>query len=290
MTRFSFFLIAALFFSVPAFAEDTLTPSTEPAEIYGSTAAPRLRIGNGGAGATGIFRALADGYPSVRDGRSAIAWYRDISRNALLNLRYGKVDVALVYDPEQVQAAIAEGLVTEAWPAFNDRFVIVGPSENLANVEFNDTAVAAFKKIALYGETAGQGAFLSRDDMSATNIKERSLWSEAQSAPWDAEWYKRQHVFPAAALEYANTHRLYTLTDWATWISNRGKMKHLKLVVATDGDPSMANRCVALIKKPGTQAALDFIQFLVSAEGQRIISEFGRQEFGEPLFLPAVVQ
>ena len=36
------------------------------------------------------------------------------------------------------------------------------------------------------------------------------------------------------------------------------------------------------------QAAIDFEKFLVSDEGQAIFAEFGTEEFGAPLFAPAV--
>ena len=61
-------------------------------------------------------------------------------------------------------------------------------------------------------------AFHSRDDGSATNIKEQQLWLLAGLKPFDsatrAPFYKAHNIFPAEALLLAAAENAFLLVDW----------------------------------------------------------------------------
>jgi hypothetical protein len=107
------FLIFLALFSHTAFADtDTRIVSLVPKEIYGAkTENIKIRIGNGGAGPTGILRALAEDFIKDSGVDYSIAWYQDISPNTLKQLKNGTIDIALVY--EKSQGDQAQKLISE---------------------------------------------------------------------------------------------------------------------------------------------------------------------------------
>lgn len=147
-------LIALLFLTQTVFASaDTRTISSEPKEIYGGSKKNiQIRIGNGGAGSTGILRALAEDYLKSTSKNYSIAWYQDISINTLFQLKSGVIDIALVYEKSQGDTAQKEGWATNYTPIFNDHFLIVGPKKNPAQLTESDSPQQAFAKIATLGK------------------------------------------------------------------------------------------------------------------------------------------
>lgn len=292
MKRFRniFFVIAYFIYSQPLLAQDTRDVSLEPKEIYKSVVSAKIviKIGNGGAGPTGIIRALAEGYLQESGVKYAIAWYQDISPNTLKQLKNGVIDIALVYEKEQGNQAMKEGWATNYTPIFNDHFLIVGPKKNEAKLNRKDFVTDAFTKIAELGKGSAVPTFLSRDDNSGTNVKEQSIWNSIKMQPWQDKsvWYVKSHVFPQAALLQAEKESLYTLTDWGTWLSNKDKLRNLKIYVR--GGEMLVNPCFALLGSDPSKEALDFLKYLKSPGAQFVVSEFGKNQYeGFALFTPA---
>jgi len=104
-------ILFSIFFYHTALAEtDTRNISTEPKEIYGTNKNDiRIKIGNGGAGTTGLLAELSEDYLTQKQADYSIAWYQDISPNTLLQLKNNTIDVALVYDKDSGNKAIKEG-------------------------------------------------------------------------------------------------------------------------------------------------------------------------------------
>jgi len=80
----------------------------------------------------------------------------------------------------------------------------------------------------------------------------------------------------------------YTLTDRGTFLSYRGKLPHLEILV--EGDLSLLNPYAAILVNPekfpwvNYRVALAFVKFLISDEGQRMIGEY--RKGGQALFIP----
>src|SRR4051812_40406692 len=92
-----FFIGCSALFAEPA--TSSLTLQLKPEEIYGVPYAPiKIRLSNGGAGPTGLLRALAEDYLHSRHKKFAIAWYKNMSKNTLYELEHGVVDMALAYE------------------------------------------------------------------------------------------------------------------------------------------------------------------------------------------------
>ncbi len=273
--------LAALLLNYAAQAQDTREISTAPREIYGNqTAEIGIKIGNGGAGPTGIIRALAEDYLKMTDAKYSIAWYQDISVNALQQLRNEVIDIALVYEKNQGEEAQKQGWATNYTPVFNDHFLIIGPKSNPAQIEKTDPLNHAFKKIAYLGKERSAPTFISRDDNSGTNIREQTIWKMINLKPWQEEknWYVKQHVFPQQALIYADQNSLYTITDYGTFLSNKSQLKNSQILIKSG--KLLINPCFALLGRNPSREAKNFLDYLKSERAQNLIADFGKDKFG----------
>lgn len=92
-----------------------------------------------------------------------------------------------------------------------------------------------------------------------------------------------------ATLRLASEKRGYTLSDRGTYLAQR---KTLELDILFQGDPELRNVYHVMLVNPAKfpkvndSGAKAFADFLVSAEVQNVIRDFGREKFGEPLFFP----
>ncbi|QBC43904.1 substrate-binding domain-containing protein [Iodobacter fluviatilis] len=250
-------------------------------EIYGDhTSNLTIKISNGGAGPTGILKALAEDYLSINKERKiAIAWYQNISSLSLNLLKENKVDIALIYEPVDAKKAITQNLASNYSLIFNDHFLIVGPEKNEADILPTDSASKAFAKIAQYGKkNPDEKKFLTRDDSSGTNIKEKLLWTLIHQAPFDEnnQWYFKYQKFPSDALLKADQEGMYTITDWGTWISNKHTIKNTKILVR--GGEDLVNPCLALLQKNPTPETLHFLEYLKSSKAQELIAKYGQEK------------
>jgi tungstate transport system substrate-binding protein len=81
----------------------------------------------------------------------------------------------------------------------------------------------------------------------------------------------------------------YTLTDRATYLALR---ERLTLVPVLEGAPSLRNVYHVYLVHPGRHPKTRvpegraFVAFLVAPATQRLIGDFGRARFGQPLFFP----
>ena len=79
----------------------------------------------------------------------------------------------------------------------------------------------------------------------------------------------------------------YTLSDRATYLAQQRNL-HLKLLA--EGDSSLLNVYHVMLvnsekfAKVNAAGARSFSEFLLSAQGQRLIGEFGREKYGQALF------
>jgi tungstate transport system substrate-binding protein len=93
----------------------------------------------------------------------------------------------------------------------------------------------------------------------------------------------------AATLTIASELQAYTLTDRATYLHN---LETLDLNILLEGDQVLLNVYHVIIVNPEKWPAVNetgaraFAEYLVAAETQKMIGEYGVQEFGQPLFFP----
>ena len=198
-----------------------------------------------------------------------------------LNLGQNKdADVLLVHSPAAETSFVANGFGTDRKPVMYNDFLIVGPPSDPAKIKGDATAVDAFTKIA-----TAKAAFVSRGDTSGTYTKEASIWASATISPKGA-WYLSTGQGMGETLQVANEKNGYTLTDRATWLTNKDKLP--RLVSLVEGDKKLFNP-YHVILVPGAKnpdGAKAFEDWIVGPEGQKVIGDFGAAKFGQQIFVP----
>ena len=264
---------------------------SQPKERYG-TGETLLRIGNGGAGATGLLKALANDYFITSRKEGSIDWVCNHSRNTQLALLNGYIDIALTYERDQEALGASEGWSVTVGCAFHDHFVLAGPPCNPAGIRS-----AASLRDALSCIAESEAKFFSRADSSATMFKERSLWMSLEAKPWDdptsqSNWYHTNVLSPAEALIAADAAGAYLLTDRSTLLRQTalGTIHNTTVFIEpTQADDVLMNSCYALVpSQPSAKYAAEaklFLDYLFSDKGQQLIAKFGSEELGGfPLF------
>jgi tungstate transport system substrate-binding protein len=205
---------------------------------------------------------------------------------ALETARRGDADVVFVHDPEAEARFVADGFGLQRHAVMHNDFVIAGPAADPARIR-GSALNAALKAIATGGHT-----FVSRGDRSGTHQAELRLWKDAQISvdPASDRWYRAVGQGMGPALNIASASDAYILTDRATWASFRNKGT---LEVLVQGDARLNNPYSLILVNPSRHPAVKasagtrFIEFLLSAEGQRAIA--GYRVEGQQLFFPDAI-
>jgi len=196
----------------------------------------------------------------------------------------GNADVLLVHARSREAAFMAAGHGVRREDVMYNDFVIVGPAEDPANVRGMTSAADAFAKIA-----SEQVVFVSRGDESGTHTKELSVWKAAGIEP-SGEWYQSAGQGMGEVLTLTAEAQGYTLSDRATYLA-RSK-EGLDLEILMEGDEVLFNPYGVIAVNPDKGAhikaelANQFIDWIISVPVQEKISEFGKEEFGQSLFIP----
>ena len=202
---------------------------------------------------------------------------------ALEMARRGDADAVLVHAPEAEKAYVESGDLIGGRLIMHNDFLIIGPKSDPAHVRGEKDAAAAMKAIA-----AG-GSFISRGDGSGTEKKELALWKQAGVSPTAIAKREETGQGMGATLLIAEQRQTYTLTDRGTYLAFKDK---LSLVPLVEGDPELRNIYHAYAVNPGRHPtahlseANRFVRFLVEPTTQQWIGEFGKEKFGQPLFVP----
>ncbi len=195
----------------------------------------------------------------------------------------GEADVILSHSPQAEEEFMAGGHGESRQLVMRNDFVIVGPADDPAGIRGAADAAEALARIA-----RAEAVFVSRGDESGTHAKELSLWEKAGIKP-AGDWYQESGQGMGATLGIANERRGYTLTDRGTYLAQRASYQ---LEVLFEGDEALFNIYHVIVVNPqkhsrvNAEAARAFAQFLVSAEAQAAIGDFGRELYGQPLFVP----
>ncbi len=196
----------------------------------------------------------------------------------------GDVDVVLVHARAAEDAMVEEGYGINRRDVMYNDFIIVGPVDDPAGISGEKDAAAALNKIS-----SSEAYFVSRGDNSGTHIKELELWQSAGIKP-EGDWYLEIGQGMEAALLVANENMGYVLADRGTFLATKDK---LDLVILSEGDSRLFNPYGVIAVNPAVHPhvnymeAMQFIAWMTSPEGQKIIGEF--KAHGEVLFFPNAI-
>lgn len=197
----------------------------------------------------------------------------------------GDVDVVLVHAKASEEEFVANGYGVERFPVMYNDFIVVGPSEPIAATE---DIQAVFSQIL-----EEQLPFVSRGDDSGTDKKEKQIWEALSLDPTGNPNYLESGQGMGATLTMSDEKQAYCLTDRGTYL----KMKKdadvaLNLDIVCEGDSNLLNQYGVIAVNPekypevDNEAANAFIEWICSDEIQKLIGEYGVEEYGEALFVP----
>jgi len=197
----------------------------------------------------------------------------------------GNADVLLVHSPSTEKTFMEDGWGKDRALIMHNDFIIVGPADDPARIK--DLGPAdAFKAIA-----TAEAPFVARADKSGTSTKELGIWAKTDVNPAETKpaWYLETGQGMGASLTVASEKNAYTLTDRATFLANKA---NLQLEVLVEGNKTLLNIYhvitvnTAKWPKVNYDGATAFLKFMSDPATQEVISKFGVEKYGQPLFFP----
>ncbi|MEW6455633.1 MAG: substrate-binding domain-containing protein [Acidobacteriota bacterium] len=195
----------------------------------------------------------------------------------------GDVDIIISHAPELEKEFIKKGFGIKRKIFMKNDFVIVGPSNDRADVKRAKNAVEAFKKILL-----NKSNFISRGDKSGTHMKEISIWKKLRISKPYGSWYQEAGRGMGETLIISNEKNAYTITDRGTYLALKNK---ISLQILFEGDASLDNLYSVITVNPKKfkyvkyEISCKFIDWLISNECQKTIANF-KDKNGNQLFVP----
>jgi tungstate transport system substrate-binding protein len=197
----------------------------------------------------------------------------------------GDADVLLVHAEATEIQFVKDGYGVDRHRVMYNDFIIVGPEGDPAGLKETATADVA-KALSIISEK--KAPFASRGDDSGTHKKELELWKAAGVEP-AGDWYKSVGQGMGATLNFASEQEAYTITDRATYLSMKDD---LDLVILVEGDERMFNQYGVIKVNPEKHKGINkkgadkFVEWIISDEVLDMISDFGKDEYGQSLFIP----
>lgn len=254
-------------------ADDGSTPGKRTEVIISSTTSTED---------SGLFGVLIPAFEDANPGY-AVKVIAVGTGEALENGRNKDADVLLVHAKTDEEQFVEDGYGVERKDVMYNDFVIVGPKSDPAGVETATDLADAMTTIS-----AAEAPFVSRGDDSGTHRKELALWRAADivtPTPEAQDWYESAGQGMGEVLTIASNRGAYAIADRATYLSMK---EALDLEILREGDKDLLNQYGVIVvsgaaNQAGGQAFFDWI---LSSEGQKVIEEYGVEEYGEPLFIP----
>ena len=209
---------------------------------------------------------------------------------AINDAKLGVSDVLLVHAKSLEEQFLREGYGVNRKVFAYNFFVIVGPKDDPARIRGLNID-EAIMKIVEAGKK-GKAIWVSRGDLSGTNVKEISLWKakgfdyeELRKEPW----FRETGAGMGKTLLYTNNVKAYTLSDVSTYLKYKKEGRIDNLDILVDKGEELINIYSVIIVKDTKKfdLAMKLHKWLIT-EGQEVLKNFGKQEFGKPLFNPAV--
>ena len=153
---------------------------------------------------------------------------------ALETAARGDADLVIVHAPSLERKYIDMGVLIRHKILTYNYFVLVGPSNDPAEVRNADSIIEAFRRIYSTG-SKGKAVFISRGDNSGTHVKELSIWKMAGIEP-GGDWYIESGSGMAQTLVIADEKNGYTLSDIGTYVylKENGRINNLEILYSND--------------------------------------------------------
>jgi tungstate transport system substrate-binding protein len=255
-------------------------------------------------GAGNIKDAFQSEYPWITINFNALG-----TGAAIANAEAGDSDMILVHSPSQELNFLKSGSGVDRKIVAYNFFVIVGPANDPAGISSMTNVSLALQ--TLYNATQPGNPkynpnvqWFSRNDGSGTATAEQNLWKAAgfnyNTLTTQTSWFHTTQQGMGLTLLAANngvgsSPSGYTLSDTGTYLSYYDQ-NLIQLKIQIQAQQALLNVYSAIIDNPqnstlaGTNfnAALLFVNWLVSPQGQQVIGSYGISTYGQSLFTPFV--
>lgn len=197
----------------------------------------------------------------------------------------GDVDIVLVHAKASEEEFVASGAGVKRFPVMYNDFVVVGPEEE---GKYGDDIAACFSAIQ-----DGKLAFVSRGDDSGTDKKEKKIWDTLGIDPTENPNYIESGQGMGATITMADEKEAYCLTDRGTWLKFKNDADlDIELNIVCEGAKDLLNQYGVIAVNPekfegiNNEAANVFIEWICSDKIQKLIGQYGVEEYGQALFTP----
>lgn len=197
----------------------------------------------------------------------------------------GEADALLVHAKDKEEEFVENGDGTERHDVMYNDFVLVGPKEDPAKLKENypNDIIGALKAV-----NENKAKFISRGDDSGTHKKELKLWKKAEVTP-EGDFYVEAGKGMGDVLKMADEMQGYTLTDRATYLAMKD---NLSLEIAVEKNDDLFNQYGVIPVNPekneniNADGARKFMEWILAEKAQSMIAEYGKDKFGQALFVP----
>ena len=224
---------------------------------------------------------------------------------AIAQAQRGDADMILVHSPSQELTFLKGGYGVDRKIVAYNFFTIVGPANDPAGIKGMTNVSQALIQIYTAAQTNSQIQWVARNDSSGTATAEQNLWKAAGYTNYnqllEQTWFHATGQGMGASLLVANngigdSPPAYILSDMGTYLAFSKAGNIPELTIEIQNQQALLNVYSAIIDNPQSgnltnthfDAALTFVSFLVSDEGQQIIANYGITAYGQQLFNPFV--
>ncbi|MBA4393129.1 MAG: hypothetical protein C0407_06225 [Desulfobacca sp.] len=194
----------------------------------------------------------------------------------------GFTHITMGHAREATAQLISEGFASKHSDFMYNLTVIVGPKNDPAKIEGLKDLTIAHQKIY-----EAKAKYLARGDGGGMDLLEKKIWTSLQLNYNGQSWYSVSRKFMLDSLIDADRNGQYHMLDSSTWVMHRSKVPNLKLMV--QGPKNEYEICLINPEKlPNLkynfENAEKFYHFCLSEKGQKIIADFGKDQYGESIY------
>ena len=221
---------------------------------------------------SGLYKYLLPKYPKFDTTKIKVIAVG--TGQAIINAKNCDGNILIVHDRKRENDFIDGGYGNLRHELMYNDFVLVGPTEDKANISHAKTVLDAFTLI--YNSSY---PFISRSDSSGTHSAEMKIWRKLNLNPeeYSGKWYLESGQGMGPSLNIAISLNAYILTDRSTWLRFKNKRNHTILFenrYELKNNYSMIfvnhDRCTNLSKNP----AMDLFNWLASDEAAKLIKSY----------------
>jgi tungstate transport system substrate-binding protein len=201
-------------------------------------------------------------------------------------IRAGKVDLLTMHSGDITTDIVADGIGVNMRPWTRNELVIVGPTNDPAQIRGMTNGALALKKIA-----EAQAKFVDFQGIGSRELT-HTLWRLAGVEP-KGDWVIKDDTAISKwnVLQFCRSNQAYVVVGYIPALT--GKMQNDGMEILVKNDPVMRRPYIVMEANPKIFPDVNFAgahalsEFLLSAKVQDFLHEFGRDGTGNrPLFFP----